>query len=317
MELSVRTRLQADVSTDGVAVVPGKLLLDIVRLLSGETVTLALADGTLTVSSEQSTYTLNTYDVEDFPTLPVPGGSLFSVEKDVFLQTVQSVSKAASQDESRPVLTGVKVQISSERLTMVATDSYRLSVRESAITTDLPEVSEAIIPARALEELVRIAEASPASSLAVGIEANQILFGIDETWVTARRIEGQFPNHTQLIPQSFEHQAQVDRTEFLEVVNRTRLMAQRNSPLRLSFEDGTLTVSATTQDIGAAVETLPIKFDGEPLVIGFNADFLRDGIQSVEGDTILIKLLSPTRAAVLSGENTDFSYLIMPVRIPG
>jgi DNA polymerase-3 subunit beta len=94
-------------------------------------------------------------------------------------------------------------------------------------------------------------------------------------------------------------------------------MAQRNSPLRLSFEDGTLTVSATTQDIGAAVETLAIKFDGEPLVIGFNADFLRDGIQSVEGDTILIKLLSPTRAAVLSGENADFSYLIMPVRIPG
>jgi DNA polymerase-3 subunit beta len=214
------------------------------------------------------------------------------------------------------VLTGVKVHITSDTLTMVATDSYRLSVQTTALDTDLPEAAEAIVPARALDELVRIADASPASSLAVGIEANQILFGVDETWVTARRIEGQFPNHAQLIPQTFEHAATVDRAELLEVVNRTRLMARGNSPLRLHFADGTLTVSATTQDVGQATESLPIEYDGEELLIGFNADFLRDGVQSVDGDTVRIQLINPLRPGLLVGESGSLQYLIMPVRLP-
>lgn len=316
MELSVRTRMPADVGTDGVVVAPGKLLVDIVRHLGGDEVSLELGDGMLTVASDGSTYTLNTFDAEDFPSLPATTGKLFSVERDAFLDTVQAVSRSASQDESRPVLTGVKVQITSERLTMVATDSYRLSVKDTAIDTDLAEPAEAIIPARALEELVRVAESSAAGSLAVGIEANQILFGIDETWVTARRIEGQFPNHQQLVPQAFEHVATIDRAELLEVVNRTRLMAQRNSPLRLQFADGSLTVSANTQDVGAARESLPIRYDGEDLVIGFNADFLRDGIQSFRDDTVKIQLISPLRPGLLTSDDDALMYLIMPVRLP-
>lgn len=316
MELSVRTRLQADVAGEGVVVVPGKLLIDIIRLLGGQQVVLELRDGTLTVTSDQSTYTLNTFDADDFPQLPATGGQLFSIDKDAFLHTVQAVSRAASQDESRPVLTGVKVQISSESLTMVATDSYRLSVKDTALTTDLADVAEAIIPARALDELVRIAEASPAAVLAVGIEANQILFGIDEAWVTARRIEGQFPNHNQLIPQAFEHAATIDRAELLEVVNRTRLMAQRNSPLRLHFHDQTLTISASTQDVGAATESLSVRYEGEELTIGFNADFLRDGVQSIEDDTLTLQLISPLRPGLLKGESDSYLYLIMPVRLP-
>jgi DNA polymerase-3 subunit beta len=316
MELSVRTRLQANVAADGVVVVPGKLLLDIVRLLDGDEVELELSEGMLTVSSEQSTYSLNTFDPEDFPQLPPTTGKLFSVDRDVLLQTIQSVSKAASTDESRPVLTGVKVHHTAEKITMVATDSYRLSAKETPHATELAEAVEAIVPARALDELVRIAESSGAATVAVGIEANQVLFGIDETWVTARRIEGQFPNHTQLIPQAFEHQAVVDRAELLDVVNRTRLMAQRNSPLRLQFDDGTLTVSASTQDVGTATETLPIRYDGEQLTIGFNADFLRDGILSMHGDQINIKLISPLRPGLLTSDEDSLVYLIMPVRLP-
>ncbi|MCW2955547.1 MAG: polymerase beta subunit, partial [Thermoleophilia bacterium] len=222
----------------------------------------------------------------------------------------------ASTDESRPVLTGVKVQVTSERLTMVATDSYRLSVRDTAITTDLPETVDAIVPARALDELARIADASPAASIAVGIEAGQVLFGVDETWVTARRIEGQFPNHLQLIPQSFEHEAIIDRADLLEVVGRTRLMAQRNSPLKLHFTAGQLTVSASTQDVGAAEESLPIRYDGEELTIGFNADYLRDGVNSIADDTITLQLINPLRPGLLKGEDGHLLYLIMPVRLP-
>lgn len=316
MELSVRTRVQAQVDTEGVVVAPGKLLVDIVRHLGGEQVRLSLADGRLTIESDGSTYELNTFDADDFPQLPPTSGALFSIDRDAFLATVQAVSRAASTDESRPVLTGVKVQVSAERLTMVATDSYRLSVRDSAISTDLPEPVEAIIPARGLDELARIADASPAASIAVGVEAGQVLFGIDETWVTARRIEGQFPNHLQLIPQSFEFEAVIDRAELLEVVGRTRLMAQRNSPLKLQFASGTLTVSASTQDVGAAEESLPIRYDGDDLTIGFNADYLRDGIGSIGDDTVTIKLISPLRPGLLCSEDGQLLYLIMPVRLP-
>jgi DNA polymerase-3 subunit beta len=316
MELSVRTRLVAQVDTDGVVVAPGKKLLEIMRSLSGEQVHLRLADGMLVIESDGARYELNTFDADDFPQLPPTAGQLFSLDRDALLETVQAVSRAASSDESRPVLTGVKVQVSSERLTMVATDSYRLSVRDIAISTDLAEAVEAIVPARALDELARIADASPAASIAVGVEAGQVLFGVDETWVTARRIEGQFPNHQQLIPQSFEHEAVIDRAELFEVVNRARVMAERNTPLRLAFNDGMLTVSASTQDIGAAEESLPIRYEGEELTIGFNADYLRDGIQSLGDDTVTLKLISPLRPGLLSGEDGSLLYLIMPVRLP-
>ena len=316
MELSVRTRLDADVTNEGVVVAPGKLLIDIVRHLGGETVSLALVDGRLVIESDGSTYELNTFDAEDFPQLPPTSGSLFSIDRDAFLETVSAVSRAASTDESRPVLTGVKVQVTAERLTMVATDSYRLAVRDTAISTDLAEAAEAIVPARALDELSRIADGSPAASIAIGVEAGQVLFGVDQTWVTARRIEGQFPNHQQLIPQSFEHEAVIDRLELLEVVNRTRLMAQRNSPLKLQFTNGSLTLSASTQDVGAAEESLPIRYDGEDLTIGFNADYLRDGIGALGDDTLTLKLISPLRPGLLASEDGELLYLIMPVRLP-
>jgi len=315
MELSVRTRVPAQVSTDGVVVVPGKLLLDIVRSLGGEQVQLRLGDGMLIIESDGAKYEQHVFNTDDFPQLPPTSGNLFSLDRDALLETVQAVSRAASTDESRPVLTGVKVQISSEKLTMVATDSYRLSVRETAIQTDLPEPVEAIIPARALNELTRIADASAAASIAIGIEAGQVLFGVDETWVTARRIEGQFPNHQQLIPQAFEHEAVIDRSELLEVVNRARVVAQRN-PVRLAFSTGQLTVSAATQDIGSAEETLPIRYEGEDLAIGFNADYLKDGIQSFDDDTVTIQLISPLRPGLMSGEDGALLYLIMPVRLP-
>ena len=316
MEMSVRTRMPAEIEADGVAVVPGKLLIDIVRLMSDEQVSLRIADGTLVVASEESEYRLNTFDAEDFPTLPKPGGALLSVTRDDFVETVQSVSRAASQDESRPVLTGVNVRITADALTMVATDSYRLSVCASSVSVDTAEPVEAVVPARALDELVRIADQSPATQLAVGVADGHVLFGVDEAWVTARLIEGQFPNHDSLIPQTFEAEARIDRQELLEVVNRTRLLAQRNSPLTLAFGDSQLTVSARTQDVGAAVESLQIEYDGEPMTIGFNAEFLRDGVQSVEGDVLVIRLINPLRPGLLSGESDDFRYLIMPVRLP-
>ena len=124
---------------------------------------------------------------------------------------------------------------------------------------------------------------------------NQVVFGADGVWLTTRRIDGQFPNYRQLLPEPFEHELALPRAELLDVVRRSAVMAQRNSPLRLRFAEGELTVSAQTQDVGEARESLPAAFTGEPLEIGFNADFLRDGIESVVGDELQLKLISPLR----------------------
>jgi DNA polymerase-3 subunit beta len=239
---------------------------------------------------------------------------LFSVERDAFLDTVARVSRSASRDESRPVLTGILVRFETGKLVMAATDSYRLSVKETALEDEAPEL-EAIIPARALGELTRIAGA--ADSVHLGVQENQVVFTVDGVTLTTRRIDGQFPNYRQLLPESFEHELALPRAELLEVVRRTAVMAQRNAPLRLRFSEGELTVSAHTQDVGESRESLPAPFGGEPLEIGFNPDFLRDGVESMTADEITLKLISPLRPAVIDGAEDDPTYLIMPIRLAG
>jgi DNA polymerase III subunit beta len=317
MEISLRVSLEAQVEDEGSVVVPGRLLVDIVRLLpSGEvTVSHRAEEGVVEVVCGSASYRLHTYAAEDFPRLPeIDDGTAFSVDKEAFVDTIGRVSRSASRDESRPVLTGVLVRFEGNKLVMAATDSYRLAVKETSMEGAGPEL-DAIVPARALLELGRVAQ--DASELQLGLQENQVLFASDGILLTTRRIEGQFPNYRQLLPESFESEVTLPRDELLEVVRRVAVMAQRNAPLRLRFAEGELTVSAQTQDVGEAHEAMPVPFSGEALDIGFNPEFLRDGIESVDGDELRLKLISPLRPAVLQGSSDDFSYLIMPIRLAG
>jgi DNA polymerase-3 subunit beta len=267
------------------------------------------------VTSGASNASLHTYAAEDFPRLPdLDTVGTFTVARDVLLETVARVARSASRDESRPVLTGILVRFEQGKLVMAATDSYRLSVKETSLPADAPEL-EAIIPARALTELGRIAQA--ADTVELGVHENQVVFAADDVWLTTRRIDGQFPNYKQLLPESFEHDVAIQRGELLDVVRRVAVMAQRNSPLRLRFAEGELTVSAQTQDVGESRETLPVQFSGETLEIGFNAEFLREGIESVTADEIQLRLISPLRPGLITAEGDDFWYLIMPIRLAG
>jgi len=317
MELSLRTSLEATVEGEGTTVVPGRLLLDISRTLPDSEVTIEHRpeEAAVLITSGTANYRLHTYSAEDFPRLPdVEGAPLHTVDRDVLVETVARVGRSASRDESRPVLTGILVQFEPGKVVMAATDSYRLAVKETPVTAVLPDL-EAIIPARALQELSRIA--GTADELQLGLLDNHVAFGAEGTWLTTRRIDGQFPNHRQLLPEQFEHEVLLPREEALEVVRRVSLMAQRNSPLRLRFADGELTVSAVTQDVGEARESLPAPYTAEPMEIGFNAEFLRDGLDSVDSDSVKFKLISPLRPAVLEGESDDYVYLIMPIRLAG
>ncbi len=320
MEISVRDSLEAQVEEEGAVVVPGRLLVDIVRLLSPGEVTLEhrADEGVARLACGSASYSLNTYGPEDFPRLPeIDPESAFAVEREAFLDTIGRVGRSASRDESRPVLTGILVRFEGEKLVMAATDSYRLSVKETALSSGTGQELEAIVPARALQELARVGQSAESETIAVGVQENQVIFGVDGVWLTARRIDGQFPNYKQLLPEQFEAEVHLPREELLDVVRRTGLLAQRKSPLRLRFAEGELTVSAQTQDVGEARESLPIAYTGEPLEIGFNAEFLRDGLESVTDDTARLKLISPLRPGLLHGENDDFLYLIMPIRLAG
>lgn len=320
MELSLRLSLDATVDGDGATVVPGRLLVDIARLLPPGEVTLEhrAEEGTLKLTCGPASYALNTFGVEDFPRLPeLEGDESFSVERQAFLDTVAKVSRSASRDESRPVLTGILVRFEAGRLVMAATDSYRLSVKETELEGGPGRELEAIVPARALGELSRVAQAAASDTIEIGIRDNQVVFEVDGVVLTARRIDGQFPNYKQLVPEAFEAEVELPRDEFLDVVRRTALMAQRKSPLRLRFEEGQVTVSAQTQDVGEAQESLPVAYGGDTLEIGFNADFLRDGLESVSEDKARLKLISPLRPGLIQGEGDDFLYLIMPIRLAG
>jgi DNA polymerase-3 subunit beta len=317
MEISLRTPLEADVVSEGAVVVPGKLLAELARLLPGEEVSIEhrQGEGVVEIVSGAAVYRIHTYNAEDFPRLPDPTGTtMVPIDAGALLETAAKVSRAASRDESRPVLTGILVRFEGEKLVMAATDSYRLAVKETTMSASGPEL-DAIVPARALMELSRVAQG--ASELQLGLQENQVLFASDGILLTTRRIEGQFPNYHQLLPESFESEVTLPRDELLEVVRRVSVMAQRNAPLRLRFAEGELTVSAQTQDIGEAHEAMPAAFSGDALDIGFNPEFLRDGIESVDGDELRLKLISPLRPAVLQGTGDDFSYLIMPIRLAG
>ena len=319
MELSLRSSLDAQIESEGRVVVQGRLLVEIARLLPGSEVTLAHRpeEGVVEITSGTANYRLHTLSAEDFPRLPdATGAPLHSIDADALVSTAAQVSRAASRDESRPVLTGVLVRFDGGKLVMAATDSYRMSVRETQVEGEAPDL-EAIVPARALSEVTRIA--GGAGELDLGMHDNQLVFSLPEAGVllTTRRIDGQFPNYQQLLPDTFEHELTLPREEVLEVVRRVAVVSQRNSPLRLRFAEGELTVSARTPDVGEASESLPVPFEGEPLEIGFNPEFLREGIESVEGDEIVLRLISPLRPGLLQSPERDFWYLIMPIRLAG
>jgi DNA polymerase III subunit beta len=319
LEVGLRVPLEAEVERDGVAVLPARLLLDVARALPNDAVTLELraAEQDVEITSGGATFHIRTLRAEDFPPLPEPDReSSVEVPAAAFVETIQTVARAASRDETRPVLTGILVSASAQELQMVATDSYRLSVKRTALEAPLEGSFEANVPARALQELARIAAGSGDEKLTVGVGSNQVVFEAGGAVLSSRLIDGQFPNYQQLLPEEFEHELEVAGDEVTEVVRRISLLAQKNAPLRLAFAEGELTVSAQTPDVGEARETIPVPFSGEAFEIGFNPDFLRDGLESVGAGGVVLKLINPLRPGLIeAADGSGFLYLIMPIRL--
>jgi DNA polymerase-3 subunit beta len=318
LELGVEVKVQASSEGEGAVVLPGRLLADVVRSLPAGEVSLAFraAERDVEIRSGSARIHLRTLSADDFPSFPSHEGEPLVIPAQPFVETVDRVVRAASRDETRPILTGVQVSAAEQALTMVATDSYRLAVKRTQLEQPIERSLEAIVPARSMAELTRVATGTEAERVEVWLAPNQAVFRVADVVLYSRLIDGQFPDHTQLLPETFEHEVRMPRGEFLDVVRRVSNLAQRNAPLRLSFAEGELTLSAETPDVGDARESMPVAFSGDPLEIGFNPDFLREGLESLPSDEMTLKLISPLRPGLIEPVGADdFSYLVMPIRL--
>src|SRR4051794_26776974 len=319
MEIGLRVPLEGEGVREGAVVLPARPLVDVVRALPGGGVSVEprSARQDIELRGGNAPFHIRTLRLEDFPPFPeAEDGNRVQVPAQAFVETIGKVARSASRDETRPVLTGILVSASGDELRMVATDSYRLAVKETKLESALDGTVEANVPARALQELTRIVGQAEGDALAVSVRTNQVVFEAGGVVLSSRLIDGQFPNYRQLLPDAYEHELRLAGGEVTDVVRRISLLAQKNAPLRLAFREGELTVSARTPDIGEASETIPVPFAGEPLEIGFNPDFLRDGLESGDGADVVLKLISPLRPGLIqAADGSGFLYLLMPIRL--
>jgi DNA polymerase III subunit beta len=323
MELSIKASLSTAVEHAGEIVVPARLFSDVVRNLPEEQVVIEAGEATVAVSAGRAGFSLNAWSASDFPqTSAFDTSGAFAIGREPFVETLNKVGRAASRDYTRPILTGVLMTIQGDTLKMVATDSYRLAVKETKLGTALEAEVQAIVPVKALGEVARLASGMPEGDLEVAIGENQALFKLadptGDVWIASRLVDGQFPNYKQLLPETFDHEVTLDRDGFIAAARRVSLLAQKNAPLRLSFAENRLTLKALTQDVGQAEESLDIEFDGEAFEIGFSPAYLVDGIDAIDDAAVRLRFTSPLRPGLVSGAadgDDKFVYLIMPIRL--
>jgi DNA polymerase III subunit beta len=314
IELTIRTDIEVAGQQDGSSVIPARLIAEIVRNLPGGSVSLSAADDEVAVTSGRSEFSVRPLSLADYPQQTeseIDAVSLSSVDVgDAFRQVV----RAASTDEARVVLTGVLIAAEDTGIKMVATDSYRLAVRDLPQSSMLESGQKVLIPGRALNEVQRLLGGS--EELKVRLGTREAVFESGSTRLTTRLIEGEYPNYRNLLPTSAPNQIIVGRDDLLDALRRVKILARDTTPVRLKLAADQLTLNAVTQDIGNASEHLDAKYSGQEMEIAFNPDYLFAGVEATEGEEISLSVTDPGKPAVVRGVGHDeYLYLLMPVRI--
>jgi DNA polymerase III subunit beta len=313
LEVSARLAIEVQVHEPGIALVPARLLADTVKSLAEAPVDLETDQSQAHLRCAAYEGALRLLPADDFPALQEPGGTGISVDPGAFAEAVGQVGRAASRDEARPVLTGVLLEVSREGVVLVATDSYRLAVRDLVATAD-GEV-RAIVPERALSEAGRAAVDQKAEIEAL-TDGSQISFRIGSLTLTSRLIEGEFPNYRQLLPETYESRLTISRQQLLEAVRRVGLLARDTSPVRMEFNALGVKLSSSSPDLGQAVETVEARYEGEDVTAAFNPQYLIDGLTAATGESVRIDIRDGLKPGVVRGEGDELTYLVMPVRLP-
>ena len=316
LELTIHTTLDVAGEGDGVIVLPARLTADIVRSLdSGAVEVDAVGHDDVKISAGRSNFSVRPLSPEDYPKLPEPAANAVTLPAAQLSEALKQVVRAASSDESRPILTGVLLAAEAGGLRLVATDSYRLAVRDLAGVSVLGTDQKVLVPSRALNELTRMLPATGDVTLRLG--ERDATFEAGGTRLTTRLIEGEFPNYRQLIPNSHPNRLTVAREPLLDAIRRVKLLARDATPIRLQMTSDGLSLSAVTQDIGQASETLDASYNGADMTVAFNPEYLAQGVDAIGGDEVAIDTLDALKPAVVRPANDqDYLYLLMPVRVP-
>jgi DNA polymerase-3 subunit beta len=314
LEVSARLSISVQVTESGIALVPARLLGDTVKSLSNAPVEFETDQSQVTIRCAAYEGTLRLLPAEDFPGLQEPSGTTVTAEAGAFAEAIGQVGRGASRDEARPVLTGVLLEVSREGVVMVATDSYRLAVRD--LVASASGEAKAIVPERAMSEAGRAAAADEKSTVEIFVDESQVSFKIGTLTLTSRLIEGEFPNYRQLLPEATESRLTVSRQQLLDAVRRVGLLARDTTPVRLEFNALGVKLSSSSPDLGQAVETVEARYEGEDLTVAFNPQYLADGLTAATGETVRLDVRDGLKPGVVHGEGDEFTYLVMPVRLP-
>jgi len=313
LEITNRVHVPAAVEEAGVAVVP-KLIGEIVRKLEGDQVTVVVTGDEAVISAGRFTTSLRLKPADDYPRLAPSDGQGVRVDAAAFAAALRQVVRAASKDDLRPILTGVLLTAHGAGLRLVATDSYRLAVRDLKGVSMLEEGQRVLVAAKGLAEVQRLAGDG---EIEVVLRERDVVFRTSRAEVTARLIEGEFPNYEQLIPSGYPNRLTVAREAFLDALDRVQIVGQNrdNAAVRLAMSGGGLELSMSAQDVGNAQESLDAKFEGSELTVAFNPVFLRDGVDAIDTEEVALETIDPLKPATLhASDGGEFLYLLMPVR---
>lgn len=327
-EVSARVQVTADVEESGRALVSGRLLAEIARSLPGRPVEVVTEGAKVVVLCGSARFTLLTLPVDDYPALPEMPTASGTVASDLFAASVAQVAVAAGRDDTLPVLTGVRVEIEGDTVTLAATDRYRLAVRELLWKPEQAGLSAvALVPARTLADTAKSLTSGDDVTLALASAgAGEGMMGFEGNGrrTTTRLLEGDFPKYRALLPTESAAVASVETAAFVEAVKRVALVAERSTPIRLSFTVDGLVLEAGSGDEAQASEGVEAAFEGDDISIAFNPTFLLDGLGAIDAPVAQLSFTTPTKPAVLTGKaaadaeaNSDYRYLIMPVRLSG
>lgn len=314
LDLTITVETTVAGQEDGTVVLPAKLASDIARSFGGGAVTVEVTGDTARLSANRSKFELRVMHADEYPRFEAPQGDRFELPADRFLAALRQVVRAASTDDSRPILTGVLLAAEADGLRLVATDSYRLAVCDIPGVSVLTEGQSVLVPSRALNEVVKLLASG--DQIAVQLGGREASFTVGTNRLTTRLIEGDFPNYRGLIPANHPNRLTVDRQEFLDALRRVRLMAQESTPVRLSMRGDELELVAITQDVGEARESMDAGYDGQELTVAFNPQYLVDGVEVTPGDRVTLETIDALKPALVRPvDNGEFLYLLMPVRV--
>jgi DNA polymerase-3 subunit beta len=320
LDLTIQVATTVAGLSDGVCVLPARLAVDIVRALEPGAVVFESDDDEVRISSGRSQFAVRMLPAEDFPRLPFPAdddaeSNVFSLPAPVLADALRQVVRAASTDDALPVISGVLMVAEGSGLRLVATDRYRLAVRDLPGASVLREGQRVLVPSKALSELQRLLTGTDEVKVRLG--ERDASFEVGAVRLATRLIEGEFPDYRKLIPSSYPNRLVIGKETLLDAVRRVRLLVRDAiTPVRVSFRADGVECTVVTQEVGQATEDVDAKYEGTDVVIGFNPAYLIDGVEAITGDEVLIETSDPMKpATVKATEGGDYLYLLMPVRL--